>query len=61
MRNPDRVKNTETPRNPPRTAGIPAWKQNTATTASPRIPSSAGTDRRRGSWWVIRNAPSEVG
>ena len=40
MRKPESVKKTETPRNPPDAQPNPAWKQNTAATASPRMPSS---------------------
>jgi hypothetical protein len=43
MRKPERVKNVETPRNPPRAAPKPWWKHMTAARAMARMPSSAGT------------------
>ena len=43
MRYPESVKNALTPRKPPRAPASCAWKQTTATTASPRIPSNAPT------------------
>jgi hypothetical protein len=42
MRNPDSVKNVETPRTPPLARWNPAWKAMTASTATARSPSSAG-------------------
>ena len=41
MRKPDRVKNVDTPRNPPVIQGAPAWNSSTAATARPRRPSKA--------------------
>ncbi len=42
IRNPDTVKNVDTPRNPPRAHPNPAWNSSTAATATPRSPSSPG-------------------
>src|SRR3954447_5375859 len=42
IKNPDRVKNVETPKNPPRAHENPEWNNNTAATATPRNPSTAG-------------------
>ena len=50
---PDRVKNSDTPRNPPPTAPMPRWNSTTTPTASPRRPSRPG-------WWVI-DAPVPSG
>jgi hypothetical protein len=47
---PERVKNSETPRNPPLAWSMPRWNATTATTASPRRPSSPG-------WWVTPWGP----
>ena len=50
IRNPLSVKNSDTPRNPPRTASMPeaasAWKATTPAMTMPRIPSSAGSYAR---------------
>jgi hypothetical protein len=43
IRNPDRVKNVDTPRKPPEAQATPPWKSSTATTATARSPSNAGT------------------
>lgn len=47
IRNPERVKNSETPSQPPGTAAASWWYQSTASTATPRNPSSAGVRAMR--------------
>ncbi len=46
IKNPDNVKNVDTPKNPPLAHENPPWNNNTANTATPRNPSKPGKNRQ---------------
>ena len=60
MRNPDSVKNVDTPRNPPRAQVNPPWNSSTPSTASPRSPSRAGRWGSALEWFGGARRSSEV-
>jgi hypothetical protein len=60
IRKPDRVKKIDTPRKPPLAHENPPWKHSTATTASPRSPSSAGRWVRREGREAVRDMQETV-